>query len=77
MAQPFYTLQVQTIHIMDNQALKDNWPAIKHKMQQQYPSLTEDDLVYEIGKEGELLERLQQKLGKNKQEMDKWLSLLG
>lgn len=62
---------------MNDQEIRDKWPAIKNKIRQQYPVLTEADLVYEIGKEGELLKRLQQKLGKNKEEMDKWLSLLG
>lgn len=62
---------------MNDQEIRDKWPVIKNKIRQQYPSLTEDDLVYEIGKEGELLKRLQQKLGKNKEDMNKWLSLLG
>ena len=41
------------------------------------PDLTDQDLVYEIGKEEELLERLQKKLNKNEHEIRKWLSLMG
>ena len=62
---------------MDNNELQAKWPSIKSKIKQQYPHLTEDQLVYEIGKEGELLERLQHHLGKNKKEIDNWLSIMG
>jgi hypothetical protein len=62
---------------MENSELQSKWPAIKSKIKQQYPHLTEEQLRYEIGKEGELLERLQVSLGKNRKEIDNWLSIMG
>lgn len=54
-----------------------NWPGIRARLQEKYPQLTTDDLIYEIGKEEELLMRLQQRLDKDKKEIRKWLSLMG
>ncbi len=62
---------------MENNELHAKWPLLKSKILDRYPQLTSEDLVHEIGKEGELLKRLQEKLGKNKKEIDNWLSLLG
>lgn len=62
---------------MENKEIEEQWPEIKGKLVKQYPHLTEDELKYEIGKEGELLERLQQKLGKNWEEIKGVLSLMG
>jgi uncharacterized protein YjbJ (UPF0337 family) len=62
---------------MENNELQAKWPVIKSKLKEKYPSLTEEQLSLETGKEGELLERLQKSLGKNKKEIDNWLSLLG
>jgi len=53
------------------------WETSKDKIRKEYPQLTEDDLIYQIGKEEELLERLAKKLDKNKQDIRKWLSLMG
>ena len=52
-----------------------NWNIIKGKLKQEYAELTEDDLVYEEGKEDELLGRLQTKLGKTKEEIKEFFSL--
>jgi|SoiMethySBSTD1v2_1073268.scaffolds.fasta_scaffold3247123_2 hypothetical protein len=54
-----------------------NWQTIKDAIKKDHPDLTEQDLVYEIGKEEELLERLQKKLNKSEHEIRKWLSLMG
>jgi hypothetical protein len=62
---------------MEDKELQAKWPMLKNKIKQQYPNLTEEQLVYEIGKEGELLKRLQSALAMNKKEIDNWLSLLG
>jgi uncharacterized protein YjbJ (UPF0337 family) len=43
--------------------IKGNWNEMKGKLKQKYADLTEDDLLYEEGKEEELLGRLQKKLG--------------
>ena len=62
---------------MENEELKEKWPVLKEKLKEQYPDLTDDELRYEIGKEGELQERLQKKLKKNWTEIRNILSLMG
>jgi uncharacterized protein YjbJ (UPF0337 family) len=49
--------------------LKGDWNQIKGKLKQKYGQLTDDDLTFSEGKEDELLGRLQQKLGKNKEDL--------
>lgn len=49
--------------------LKGNWNEIKGKLKQKYGQLTDDDLLFTEGKEDELLGRLQQRLGHNKDEI--------
>ncbi|MDQ6843840.1 MAG: general stress protein CsbD [Bacteroidota bacterium] len=55
----------------------NDWETKKTQLKRDHPHLTNDDLLYEIGKEEELLERLQKKMNKNKKEIRKWLSLMG
>ncbi len=43
--------------------MKGSWNSVKGKLKQKYADLTDDDLLYEEGKEDELLGRLQKKLG--------------
>ncbi|TCK85818.1 CsbD family protein [Albibacterium bauzanense] len=54
--------------------LKGAWNQIKGKVKQSYADLTEDDLLYEEGKEDELIGRLQNKIGKSRDEVVKWLN---
>ena len=49
--------------------IKGNWNEIKGKLKQKYGELTDDDLAFAEGKEDELLGRLQQRLGKSKEEV--------
>ena len=49
--------------------LKGNWNEIKGKLKQKYGHLTDDDLTFAEGKDDELLGRLQQRLGKTKEEI--------
>ena len=49
--------------------VKGSWNQIKGNLKQEYGDLTDDDLVYEEGKEDELLGRLQVKMGKTKDEV--------
>ena len=49
--------------------LKGNWNELKGKIKEEYAEMTDDDLAYEEGKEDQLLGRLQQKMGKTKQEV--------
>ena len=49
--------------------LKGGWNAVKGKLKQKYAQLTDDDLTFAEGKDEELLGRLQQKLGKSKEDL--------
>ncbi len=49
--------------------IKGNWKQIKGKLKTEYAQLTNDDLLYEEGKEDQLIGRLQEKLGKTKDEI--------
>ncbi|MHA3774296.1 CsbD family protein [Verrucomicrobiota bacterium sgz303538] len=48
---------------------KGHWNEMKGKLKQKYAQLTDDDLMFVEGKEDELLGRLQQRLGKNKEDI--------
>lgn len=56
---------------MNAQTIKGNWNELKGKLKQKYADLTDDDLLYVEGKEDELLGKLQQKLGKTKEELER------
>lgn len=56
--------------------VKGNWNEVKGKAKQQYADLTDDDLLYEEGKDDELLGRLQKKMGKTKEEVKSWIERL-
>jgi len=61
---------------MSNLKLKGNWNELKGKVKQQYADLTDDDLLYEEGKEDELIGRIQKKTGKARDEVVDWLNQL-
>lgn len=52
------------------------WNEIKGKVKKAYGDLTEDDLKYQEGKKDEFLGKLQQQLGKTKEELETWLNSL-
>ena len=52
--------------------LKGNYHIVKGKMKQDYADLTDDDLLYEDGKEDEWFGRVQRKLGKTREEIHDW-----
>lgn len=54
---------------MNMSIFKGNWNELKGKLKQRYSSLTDDDLLFEEGKEDEFLGRLQKKLGKSNEEI--------
>jgi uncharacterized protein YjbJ (UPF0337 family) len=56
--------------------LKGTWNEIKGKVKQQHANLTDDDLQYEEGKDDELVGRIQQKIGKTKDEVISWIQSL-
>jgi uncharacterized protein YjbJ (UPF0337 family) len=55
---------------------RGNWNELKGKIKQQYGELTDDDLIYDEGQEDEWLGRLQQKTGKAKGDLKKWIDSL-
>ena len=62
--------------IMNTTGLEGKWNEIKGKIKKEYADLTDDDLLYEEGKEDELYGRIQQKIGKTKDEVKKWIAEL-
>ena len=56
--------------------IKGNWNEVKGKMKQKWANLTDNDLMYEQGKEDELLGRIQKKTGKTKEEIKAWIDSL-
>ncbi|MCX6150301.1 MAG: CsbD family protein [Ignavibacteriales bacterium] len=59
---------------MNSMIIKGNWKEVAGKLKQQFANLTDDDLLYQEGKEEELLGKLQNKLGKTKEELHKIIS---
>lgn len=55
---------------------KGGWNEVKGKLKQKYAQLTDDDLTFAEGKDDELLGRLQQKLGKTKEDLRKEIESL-
>jgi len=49
--------------------IKGSWNEVKGKLKQKYGQLTDDDLTFAEGKEDELLGRLQNRLGRTKDEL--------
>jgi len=54
---------------MNKLRLKGSWNEVKGKLKQKYGQLTDDDLAFAEGKDEELLGRLQNRLGKSKDEL--------
>lgn len=58
---------------MDKLEVKGSWNEMKGKLKEKYGQLTDDDLTYEEGQEDKMYGRLQQKLGKSRDEIKKEL----
>lgn len=65
---------------MNVKELKSNWNEIKGKLKGKYGELTDDDLTYVEGKEDQLIGRIQQKVGRKREEIiadiDQWVEKL-
>ncbi len=61
---------------MNTIEMKGNWNETKGKLKQKFALLTDNDLLFEDGKQEELIGRLQIKLGKTKEEIKKIISAL-
>jgi len=56
--------------------LNGTWNEVKGRAKKQYANLTDNDLLYEDGKDDELVGRIQKKLGKTKDEVVRWIENL-
>ena len=61
---------------MNTTEAKGNWNEQKGKLKQKFAILTDNDLMFAEGKKDEMFGRLQIKLGKTKEEMQKIISAL-
>jgi uncharacterized protein YjbJ (UPF0337 family) len=61
---------------MNTTEIKGNWAEQKGKLKQKFAILTDNDLMLMDGKKEELLGRLQVKLGKTKEELQKIMASL-
>lgn len=61
---------------MNTTEAKGQWNEIKGKLKQKYANLTDDDLMFAEGKKDEMIGKLQIKLGKSKEEIQKIISSL-
>ncbi len=61
---------------MNTLSIKGNWNEIKGKLKQKYADLTDNDLLFEEGKEDELYGRLQKKTGQTKESIRDFIGKL-
>jgi len=61
---------------MNKSQVKGNWNEQKGKLKQKFAILTDDDLMFAEGKKDVMLGRLQIKLGKSKEELNKLMAEL-
>ncbi len=61
---------------MNIEELKGNWTEQKGKLKAKFAMLTDNDLMFVEGKKEEMMGRLQIKLGKTKEELNKIISTL-
>lgn len=59
-----------------NDKIKGNWNVIKGNLKQKWADLTDDDLLYEEGKEDEMLGRVQKKTGEAKETINEFIEKL-
>lgn len=53
--------------------IKGNWNIVKGNLKQQWADLTDDDLMYEEGKEDEMVGRIQKKTGETKERINEFI----
>lgn len=61
---------------MNTTGLKGNWEEQKGRLKQKFAILTDNDVLFIEGKKDEMLGRLQVKLGKTKEELQKIIAAL-
>ncbi len=60
-------------NMTDQLKLEAPWPQVKEQLKEINSTLTDEDLAYEPGKEEELLQRLSQKLNKDRSSVKAWI----
>lgn len=53
--------------------IKGNWNVVKGNLKQKWADLTDDELLYEEGKEDELVGRIQKKTGETKESINEFI----
>jgi uncharacterized protein YjbJ (UPF0337 family) len=61
---------------MEKHQIIGNWNELKGKIKQKFANLTDDDLMYQEGKEDELYGRLEKKIGKTKEQVRDFIGKL-
>ncbi len=61
---------------MSKTEVKESWTEQKEKLKQQFATLINNDILFEDGKKEEILEKLQIKLGKTKEELNNIIATL-
>ncbi len=61
---------------MTSLKFKGSWNEIKGHLKQKYAKLTDDDLLFEEGKEDEMLGRVQQRTGEAKEKIRDFIEKL-
>ena len=56
--------------------LRGNWLEQRRKLKEKFAVLTDEDMLFEQGKKEEMLEKVQVKLGKTKEELRKIIEAL-
>jgi len=69
-------LQQLIFKVMNKTELKGNWNEQKGKLKKKFGFLTENDLMFEEGKQEDMFGKLQIKLGKTKEELHKIITEL-
>jgi uncharacterized protein YjbJ (UPF0337 family) len=54
---------------MEKSEVRGRYNELKGKLKQKYAELTDDDLMYEEGKDDEFFGRIEQKIGKTKEQL--------
>jgi uncharacterized protein YjbJ (UPF0337 family) len=58
---------------MNSQIIKGDWDIAKGKLKQKYAKLTDNDLRFVVGKEDELIGRLEKATGARREELERFL----
>ena len=61
---------------MNKTEIKGNWNEQKGKLKKKFAQLTDNDLMFKEGQKDEMMGKLQVKLGKSKEELNKIIGAL-